>query len=580
GRRWRLLPADERVSRALGQRHGLPEVVARILAARGVGLEEAEAHLNPSLRTAMPDPSSLRDMDKAADRIARAVIEGEPIAIFGDYDVDGATSAALLRRFLKAVGSDARIYIPDRLAEGYGPNSDALRLLKEEGARLVVLVDCGTTAHEPLEAAAAMGLDAVVIDHHAAEARLPPALALVNPNRLDETGALRQLAACGVTFLLLVALNRALRRLGFYDGTGRAEPDLLALLDLVALGTICDVVPLVGLNRALVAQGLKMMARRSNAGLAALADCCRIDRKMDAYHAAFLLGPRINAGGRIGRADLGALLLSTDDPLEAAEIAGRLDAHNQDRKEVEAAVLADAILQAEAAPKDDPILLVAGANWHPGVIGIVAGRLKERFNRPACVVAMENGIGKGSGRSMPGIDLGGAVIEARHAGLLLTGGGHPMAAGFTVAEDGLESLRAFLRDRIATAAGGGPIAAPDMDLDGTLSVAGATPDLANWIGRLGPFGAGNPEPRFLIKGARIIQPRIVGERHVSCFLQGADGARLRAIAFRAMDDALGHGLLTAQGTPWTLVGIVRRDEWNGQVRCQLHIEDASPDWRG
>ncbi|KGM31605.1 single-stranded-DNA-specific exonuclease RecJ, partial [Inquilinus limosus] len=410
GARWIGRAADDRLALALSQRHALPEIVARVLAARGVGLDDAPAFLNPTLRALLPDPSVLRDMDRAAARIARAVTAGEGIAVFGDYDVDGATSTALLVRYLRALGIEPQIHIPDRIAEGYGPNAQALEKLRAGGAGLVVTVDCGTTAFDALEGAA--GLDVVVIDHHTAEPRLPKVAAVVNPNRLDQDPGLGQLAACGVTFLALVALNRALRQAGVF--ANRTEPDLLALLDLVALGTICDVVPLTGLNRALVGQGLKVMAQRRNTGLAALADVARVTETVDAYHAGYILGPRINAGGRIGRADLGARLLATEDRAEAARIAALLDEHNVDRKTVEAEVMAAAIAQVEAA-EAGPVILVAGEGWHPGVVGIVAGRLRERYGRPSCVVGFEGGIGKASGRSVPGVDLGAAVIAARQA---------------------------------------------------------------------------------------------------------------------------------------------------------------------
>lgn len=577
GKRWLLRPAEDRLVRALCQRLEVPDIVGRALASRGIGLDEAESYLNPTLRGLMPDPSVLKDMDRAAERIAAAIRSREAVAVFGDYDVDGATSAALLRRYFRALGHDVRLYIPDRVEEGYGPNVPALKRLAEEGIRLVVAVDCGTTAHEPLAAAAEFGLDVVVLDHHTAEARLPPALAVVNPNRLDEGGQLRQLAACGVTYLALVAINRVLRRGGYF--AGRAEPDLLALLDLVALGTICDVVPLTGLNRALVAQGLKVMAKRGNIGITALCDRCRVTERVDAYHAGFILGPRVNAGGRIGQADLGAVLLSTDDPLEAAAIAERLDGHNDDRKAIENAVLADAIAQVEGTPDPGPVVIAAGEGWHPGVIGIVAGRLKERYNRPACVVALSGGIGKASGRSVPGIDLGAAVIEARAAGLLMNGGGHRMAAGFTVRQDLLAELQDFLRRHIDGQAAGGPLV-PTLELDGALSVGAASPSLAVTLSRLGPFGAGNAEPRFALTHARIVQARVVGANHVSCFITGADGSRVRAIAFRALDTDLGRALMAMDGTPLHLAGTLRVDRWNGEERVQLHIEDAAPAWSG
>ncbi len=576
GRRWQLHAVDERLSLALSQRHDLPELVGRILAARGVAVDAAEAYLDPTLRSMMPDPSALKDMDRAADRIARAIAAGERIAVFGDYDVDGATSAALLLRYLRSLGGDPLLHIPDRMTEGYGPNAPALRRLQEAGAGLVITVDCGTMAMEPLAAAAADGLEVIVLDHHAAGAELPAAHAVVNPNRLDDTSGLGHLAACGVTFLTLVAVSRALRR----DGAlaGRAEPDLLGLLDLVALGTVCDVVPLTGLNRAMVIQGLKVMARRHNPGLRALADVAKVSERISAYHLGYILGPRVNAGGRIGRSDLGARLLSTEDEAEAGEISAILDSHNDNRKAIEAGVLREAIEQLDGREDPGPVALATGQGWHAGVIGIVAGRLKDRYDRPACVVAMEGDMGRASCRSVPGVDIGAAVAEARHAGLLMTGGGHPMAAGFTVAADKLAALGDFLHDHVRGQAAG-PLV-PVSDFDGTLAVGGATPELAAVIERLGPFGAGNTEPRFVLRGARAVAAKVVGQDHVSCFLTGAEGGRLKAIAFRAAGTALGAALLDPGGAPLHLAGLLRVDRWNGRVRAQFQIEDAAPAWGG
>jgi single-stranded-DNA-specific exonuclease len=415
GRRWMLRGADERAGLALAQRLGIPEIVGRVMAARGIDLDAAEQFLEPTLRDALPDPASLAGMDAAADRLAHAIRSGEPIAIFGDYDVDGATSSALLARFLAAAGVPARVYIPDRIIEGYGPTTPAMMRLRAEGISLVITVDCGTTAFEPLEAAAEAGLDLVVVDHHVAEPALPRAVAVVNPNRLDDTSGQGALAAVGVSFLFAIATNRVLRESGWYAEQGRAEPDLMALLDLVALGTVCDVVPLVGLNRAFVSQGLKVMGRRRNPGLVALADVARVDSKLSEYHAGFLLGPRVNAGGRVGEAPLGAQLLMTQDSAEAVAIARQLDAWNTERRDIEAHVLEEAMAQAEVSGSSDPLILVSGEGWHAGVIGIVAGRLKERFNRPAFVIGFDGDTGKGSGRSVEGVDLGSAVIAARQA---------------------------------------------------------------------------------------------------------------------------------------------------------------------
>lgn len=572
GRRWLARPGDERLALALAQRLALPELVGRVLASRGVGLEEAESFLNPTLRDLLPDPGHLKGMEAAVARLVRAVTSGETIGIFGDYDVDGATSSALLNTVLTAMGGKARVYIPDRIKEGYGPNAPALLRLQSEGVGVVVTVDCGTTAFAPLEEAAKAGLDLIVVDHHVGEAALPPALAVINPNRLDEDSPHGHLAAVGVAFLLAVGLNRGLKEAGWYQG--RPAPDLLRALDLVALGTVCDVVPLVGVNRALVVQGLKVMAKRANVGLAALADVAGVKERPDSYSLGYVLGPRVNAGGRVGEAELGTRLLSTDDPVEAAEIARQLDGYNKDRQEIEAAVLLDAIEQVEGRPDDGrPLIVAAGENWHPGVIGIVAGRLKERYGRVACVVALEDGEGKGSGRSVPGLDLGSAVIAARQAGLLKAGGGHAMAAGFTVARENLADLSDFLAERLQAQLDGELV--PLLELDGALDAGGADIDLVETLAQVGPFGSGNPEPRFAIAGARIVKADVVGSGHVRLILSGAGGKRLKAIAFRAADSEMGHALLASAGAPFHLAGTLRVDTWQGNSSVQLIVDDAA-----
>ena len=578
GKRWVARLADERAALALAQRAAVPEVVGRVLAARGVGLDDAEGFLDPTLRRALPDPSHLKDMDVGVERLAGAVMGAERIAIFGDYDVDGATSAALLRRFLDAVGGKSTVYIPDRLGEGYGPNAQALLKLKEGGASVIVTVDCGTGAHEALGAAADAGLDVIVVDHHVAEARLPRAIAVINPNRLDEDSPHRQLAAVGVTFLLCVGLNRALRQTGWYRT--RPEPDPLVWLDLVALGTVCDVAPLTGLNRALVAQGLKVMGQRRNPGLRALADVAGLDQAPGAYHAGFVLGPRINAGGRVGEADLGVRLLTTEAAVEAEDMARRLDGFNRERQAIEAAVLDEALAQAETGGAADGALVFAAAEgWHPGVIGIVASRLKERFNRPAFVVALDGAVATGSGRSVSGVDLGSAVIAARQAGLLVKGGGHAMAAGFTAERERLGDLRAFLAERIGAGIAKAGIV-PSLGLDGALTTAAATGELIAALDRLQPFGVGNPEPRFAIPSARLAYAKVVGgdQNHLRCTLAGADGARLAAIAFSCMDRDLGQALARHDGAPFHVAGRLRENVWQGRSSVQLLIDDAAPAW--
>ena len=579
GRRWRSRLDDTRAADRLAQQLDLPELVGRVLAARGVTPETAADFLAPSLRTLLPDPSRLAGMDAAVARLARAVEGGETVVVFGDYDVDGATSTAVLLRYLRRVGCDARAYIPDRISEGYGPNAPALLKLREEGAAVVVTVDCGVSAFEPLARAAAAGLDVIVVDHHVAEPRLPEAVAVVNPNRLDDASGCGQLAAVGVAFLLVVGLNRALRAAGRFadraDG-GRAEPDLKQLLDLVALGTICDMVPLTGVNRALAAQGLKVLAGRGNVGLAALADVARVDERPGAYHAAYILGPRVNAGGRVGKSDLGARLLATDDADEAAALALRLDAFNTERRAIEAAVEAAALAQVEDSVGDPgPLTVAAGEGWHPGVVGIVASRLVERFRRPALVIAVADGIGRGSGRSVPGVDLGAAVIAARQAGLLVNGGGHPAAAGLTVAADGIAALDEFLAGRLADAVARHGLR-PSLGIDGALAVGAATADLVAHLARVGPFGTGNAEPRFAMAGSRIVRADVVGERHVRCVLADDGGGRLNAIAFRSTGGPLGQALLEARGRPLHVAGHLRADTWRGRDRVQLLIDDAAP----
>ena len=575
GQLWSERLQDWRAAAALAQMHGLPEIVARVLAARGVTAEAVESFLKPTLRALLPDPSRLRDMDCAARRIARAIEAAESVAVFGDYDVDGATSAALLHRFFKAAGRPLRLYIPDRMAEGYGPNAPALRQLRSEGVSLCITVDCGATAHAPLADAAEMGLEVIVVDHHIAEAELPRAVAVVNPNRLDEDGSLRQLAAVGVTFLLIVAVNRELRRSGWWS-KARPEPELLDFLDLVALGTVCDVVPLTGINRALVAQGLKVMAKRRSIGLAALSDIAKLKERPGAYHCGFLLGPRVNAGGRVGEANLGVRLLTAEDPGEAAEIAQQLDSLNDERRAIEQSMLEEAIgiIDGEA-DSGTALAFVAHEDWHAGVIGIVASRLKERYNRPALVAAIADGIAKGSGRSVPGVDLGAAILAARQSGLLINGGGHVMAAGFTARATDLPALRTFLNERVARQAAAGGLT-PTLGIDGVLQPGGATVNLTKLLEQIGPFGSGNAEPRFVLPAVRLAKAEPAGENHVRCILLGSDGGRLKAIAFRALGTPLGQALLAARGAALHLAGHLRTDTWQGREDIQLLIEDAAP----
>ena len=575
GRRWRLRAADDSEGQVIAARLALPEIVGRLLAQRGIDHDDAPGFLAPRLRDQLPDPSHLRDMEVAAARLVHAVREGETIAVFGDYDVDGATSTALLVRFFAAVGGRTRVYVPDRLREGYGPNTPALLRLHAEGARVVVTVDCGTNAHLPLAEVAAAGLEVIVVDHHGAEPLLPRAAASVNPNRLDEESPHGALAAVGVAFLLVVAVNRALRRAGWY-ARGRAEPDLMGWLDLVALGTVCDVVPLAGLNRAFVAQGIKVARRNANPGLAALAAIAGVSEPLDAYHLGFVFGPRVNAGGRVGAADLGARLLATDDPALAADLAQRLDAHNRERRDIETRTLEAAIAMVEEAAQPPALVFAAATDWHPGVIGIVASRLKERYERPACVVALGDGIGRGSGRSIAGLPLGPAVIAARQAGLLINGGGHAMAAGFTVAAERLDALREFLVERLGDGLDRGRLV-PELRVDAALSLGAAQAELISHIERLAPFGAGNPEPRFVLPAVRVVHTEAVGNGHLRCTLANPlDTARLRAIAFRTVGTPLGQFLAETRGAAVHVAGHLRRDTWRGGDAVQLLIDDAAP----
>lgn len=575
GKRWYSREVDQRLAAAIAQRHGLGEVAARVLAGRQVELERIEEFLEPTLRRSLPDPSLLRDMDKAALRLAEAVARGEKIAVFGDYDVDGATSAALLLRFFRAVGGDIGAYIPDRHKEGYGPNAAALLKLRRDGVNVVVTVDCGITAFEPLAAAREAGLDVVVIDHHVAEPRLPEAFAVVNPNRLDEDRQLGHLAAVGVAFLLVVAVNRALRGAGWYSDA-RPEPSLTQWLDLVALGTICDMVPLTGVNRVLAVQGLKVMALRRNPGLVALGEVARVMEPPGTFHAGFLFGPRVNAGGRIGAADLGTRLLSSDDASETRALAERLDALNTERRAIEASVLDLALRQVEAMSAGNGLpaaLVLDGEGWHAGVIGIVASRVVERVHRPVLVIGFDGEIGKGSGRSIRGVDLGGIVIAARQSGLLINGGGHPMAAGLTLARNRLVELREFVAERVS-AIMGGQVPAPGLAIDGPLMPLAATLDLAEQIGRIGPFGIGNPEPRFVLPSVQVAYASRVGEDHVRCTLS-AGGAKVAAISFRSAGNAVGQTLLQSGGLPLHVAGALRLNRWQGRTEVQFQIDDAA-----
>jgi single-stranded-DNA-specific exonuclease len=566
GRRWTGPSLEQdRVAEALARDAAIPLPVARLLAARGVTAPEAASHLDPKLRDLLPDPRSLRDMPTAAARLVAAVTRGQRIAIFADYDVDGASSAALLLTWLRALGRPATLYVPDRIDEGYGPNVPAMQTLGR-AHDLIVCVDCGTLSHEPVAAA---GTDVVILDHHLGAETLPPALAIVNPNRQDESGALGHLCAAGVTFLTLVEANRLLR------AEGLAQPDLMGLLDLVALATVAEVAPLTGVNRAFVRTGLSVMALRDRPGLVALSDAAGLDRAPDTYHLGYILGPRVNAGGRIGRADLGARLLSTTNPTEAAQLAAELDRLNADRRSIDAAVRAEALAQAESRGTNGPLVWAAGEGWHPGVVGIVASALKEATNRPAVVIGLDGDIGKGSARSVTGIDLGAAIHRVAAEGLLLKGGGHKMAAGLTVERAKLPAAMERLAELLERQ-GAGDIGPADLPLDGLLMPEAATVDLVTALDRAGPFGAGAPAPRFAFPAVMIHAARILNGGHLKLTFGDGMGRRLDAIAFGAAEGPLGLTLLRPDGARFHLAGRIETNHWQGRQTVQLKLEDASP----
>ncbi|WP_420337450.1 single-stranded-DNA-specific exonuclease RecJ [Roseibium sp.] len=573
--RERLSSAEARAAMAISQQRGLPDVLARVMAARGVAAEDASAFLEPSLKTLMPDPSSLVDMDAAVARVADAVQAGKKIAIFGDYDVDGATSSAVLAKYLQWMGLDPVIHIPDRIIEGYGPNGPAIENLQAGGAELLITLDCGSTSFEAFETASKLNLDVVVIDHHQVGETLPEVRALVNPNRQDDLSGQGHLAAVGVTFLFIVGLNRELRQRGAFNG--RQAPDLMALLDLVALGTVCDVVPLQGLNRAYVTRGLAVMHQRQNYGLTALSDAARVSGKPAPYHLGFLIGPRINAGGRIGDAALGARLLTTADPHEARAIAERLDQLNTERQAMEAVMLEQAGAEAAMAIEQrDPAVLLTGSNdWHPGIVGLIASRLKEAHRRPAFAIAYdETGKGTGSGRSINGVDLGKAVRKAVDDGLLEKGGGHAMAAGLTVRQEKAADLEAFfneiLKDDVEAAT-----AQRELKIDAALTATGANLDLMNMLEKAGPYGAGHSEPVFAFPAHRVSFADVVGKGHVRATLAAGDGTALKGICFKAEDKPHGKMLLEGRGRNLHVAGTLSIDTWQGTPKVQLRILDVA-----
>lgn len=573
GNLWKVVPVNERLIESISQKYQLPYLIARLLYLRGVQEQDIKNFIDPKLQTLLPDPSCLKDMDKAAARIADAIIKKERVAIIGDYDVDGATSSSVLRLFLESVGINPQVHIPDR-EEGYGPSKMAIDEFIASGVDLVITTDCGTTAFDTFEYAKEKNIPVIVLDHHEAEVLLPPVYALVNPKRLDETCEIEYLkfmAAVGVVFVTIVAINRELRRRGFFT-KDNPEPNLLQWLDLVALGTVCDVVPLKGLNRAFVRQGLKVMSRRTNLGIRALVDKAGISEAPTAFHLGYVLGPRINACGRVGDSALGNKLLCMKDEKQAEMLAEKLGEFNQQRKEIENYVLLNAIEMLEGTPQTYPIAFVAGHDWHQGVIGIVAGKLKERYNLPSFVMSIEADEVKGSARSIPQVDLGALIISAKEKGLLTKGGGHTMAAGFSLNEDKIEDFKKFVGEYVSEKIGGEAIV-PVIDIDGELELSGATLDLADNLEMLEPYGSGNSEPKLLLHRVRINKASIIGSGHVKCFLGSDNGGSVKAIAFRVADNDIGQAMLNAKGEVFDVVGVLRKDSWQGRNSVQFMIED-------
>jgi single-stranded-DNA-specific exonuclease len=577
GRVWRDRLDARTAARALTmvQRYQLPDLLARVMAGRNVELDAVEDFLDPTIRRLMPDPFTVTQMEVAAKRIADAIVRSERVAIFGDYDVDGATSAALLAWYMREGGLEPLIHIPDRIFEGYGPNVDAVRALAAKGATLLVTVDCGTTSLEALAEARRLGMDVVVIDHHQSGEELPDVTAIVNPNRPDDLSGLGHLAAVGLVFISLVAVNRELRNRGFWEGNG---PDLLSALHFVALGTVADVAPLIGLNRAFVSKGLIAMRRRDHLGLTALMDIARLNGPPEAWHLGFMLGPRINAGGRIGRADLGVTLLLESDQSEAARIAAELDRLNLERRAIEQNAVAEAEAEAMAAlglEDRGSVIVTAATHWHPGVVGLVASRLKEKFGRPAFAIAIgPDGVGTGSGRSIPGVDIGRAVRMAHEQGIVVKGGGHAMAAGVTVRKDGLAAFRSFMEETL------GPGVerarhAHELLIDGAVSARAVTTELATQLNRAGPFGSGNPEPMLALPSHEVAWVEVVGKEHLRVRLRAGDGATVNAMAFRAVGEPLGRALEDNRGQLVHAAGCLSLDRWQGEERVQFRLSDLA-----
>ncbi len=577
GQRWVARLEDQRLAQTIAEKNELPEILGRVMAARGVTTDEAEAFLNPTLRSLMPQPSAFMDMEKGAARLAEAILKKEAIGIISDYDVDGVSSAAIMVRFLASVGHEANVYIPDRLTEGYGPSEKAVTTLKEQGTELLLTLDCGVMSHDPLAHAAELGLTTIIVDHHQAGVELPHAYAVINPNRQDDMSGQGHLCAAGVVMILIAAVNKELRTRGHYSEQ-RPEPNMLQWLELVALATVCDVVALKGLNRAYVTQGLRIMSRRENPGILALADVGGLKRKPDVYALGFILGPRINAAGRVGHAEEALALLTTNDKGEAYALARNLDDLNRKRQIIELRVVDEAIAQAEAAMGKDKrpsIIVVAADGWHPGVVGLAASRLKDRFSIPSLVLAMntKTGLATGSGRSIAGVDLGKAVRLASEAGILTKGGGHAMAAGLTVPIEKLAELRQFLDESLAPEVEN--LRDPSLPIDGALTASGATLDLIELLEQAGPYGSAHPSPMFVFPAHKVIYADQAGTDHVRCTLVASDGTKLKAIAFRALNTELGELLLSERNHPIHVAGRLVADEWGAKRVPSLQIEDAA-----
>lgn len=573
GNIWKLSLSDERKAELIAQRFSLPFIVSRIISARNIQVDDVQNFIEPKLQNLMPNPSCLKGVDKASSRIADAIINKQKVAIIGDYDVDGATSSSVLRLFLESVGVKPIVHIPER-DEGYGPSTKSFDNFAALGVDLVITVDCGTTAFEVFDYAKSKNIEVIVLDHHEAEVKLPDVYALVNPKRLDEENDypyLKHMAAVGVVFFTIVAINRELRQRGFFNT--QSEPNLMQWLDLVALGTVCDVVPLLGLNRAFVRQGLKIMSLRGNVGLKALIDKSGISEAPSTFHLGYVLGPRINACGRVGESAMGNKLLCIQDDFQAQILADKLNEFNEQRKEIESYVLLNAIEMLEGNPQDYPIAFVAGNDWHQGVIGIVAGKLKERYNVPAFVMSIEDDEVKGSARSIPGVDLGALIISAKESGVITKGGGHTMAAGFSLTEDKIPEFRKFVGEYVLSKIGSEEIM-PVIEVDGCLDLLGATTELAEKFELLEPFGANNSEPKLVLEHVRIVKPSIVGSGHIRCILSSNNGGSLKAMAFRVADTELGQALLNSNGASFNIVGVLRKDNWQGRNSVQFIIDDA------